>query len=1063
MVEGPGGGANPEFHCKRARSDCDDLSAMPQRERVDSFKTKLLGVSNPSNWKGFGDGKEKITIEDSDFVLVEGSNGQDVILSEELKSKLCKPWVNALILKIMERSHSLNFMIQKLTQKWSLVGQWQLTDLEDGYFVARFQFVADLEYVLTEGPWMVTNQYLVVQRWRPNFVPGEEPIRVMPVWLRLSGLPMEWVDAGFLWKLGGILGKTCRVDQITEAQSRGRYARLCIEIDISKPLRSYMKVDGKIIRIEYENLSMVCFLCGKVGHVQGNCKEGDMDQGTPIEKVVKNAELVDPATPYGPWMMVSYGRNGKYGAGGKTGFRGPLNNSVKGSTYGKNLGGNTGETPLNREDSDGKVKDRTVGKSSAKVHCSSRPPVEEMSGTSKATETGIKQRPIVSKPIPSKPVGGKGSRFDVLSEQMVEESDAIMEGKVLKGKDLLTTSGEPDTPLAAGKSVLRDIPNRGKTPRRDQMALKAGTSKIKKVPFPKKGLLNFRSPPILLQKEVVLNPNPVDDMEDVCEDSEVLQSLHKDVLNSDMADNEKMRATSGAGKKSLVKTLSDFRKIYRFEVLAVLEPRISGPRALSVANKLGFSSKFIVDADGFSGGLWLLWNSPSVSLEVVASSRHTITFYLNLIRGCFVGPWVVLGDFNEITHLAEKKEGRACFSDTGFRDWINANCLVDLGFVGQKFTWMTKRGVNDDIWCRLDRAVCSIDWRMMFPEGFVRHLPRINSDHCPIVLNLYSAHIPNNSLKPFRFEAMWSSHAEYSGLVSNCWTRNVGSLSEKLNALAANLKDWNRDSFGCIFRRKRVLLARILGIQKSLSFNYNSSLVSLEYHLSREYNDIINQEEMFWHQKSRNNWLRCGDRNTKFFHLSTMIRRRRNKIEGLRDVNGDWVDDKFGLKRIACDYFISLFSYKNASFDYTSLPALFPTIDDISRENIDKPVCSNTWKGIKFGAKLLSSGINWRIGNGNSVHFWTDVWASDCGSLANHAAVVLNDTLLSEKVKDYVVEAGWNLRKLATVLPWNIIHKITKIHIGNIPDKIIWGGCSKAALIFEDDRRNLAMARLVPG
>ncbi|KAL5827202.1 hypothetical protein ACOSQ3_019035 [Xanthoceras sorbifolium] len=42
-------------------------------------------------------------------------------------------------------------------------------------------FVADLEYVLTEGPWMVTNQYLVVQRWRPNFVPGEEPIRVMPL------------------------------------------------------------------------------------------------------------------------------------------------------------------------------------------------------------------------------------------------------------------------------------------------------------------------------------------------------------------------------------------------------------------------------------------------------------------------------------------------------------------------------------------------------------------------------------------------------------------------------------------------------------------------------------------------------------------------------------------------------------------------------------------------------------------------------------------------------------------------------------------------------------------
>ncbi|KAL5858720.1 hypothetical protein ACOSQ4_000016 [Xanthoceras sorbifolium] len=82
----------------------------------------------------------------------------------------------------------------------------------------------------------------------------------------------------------------------------------------------------------------------------------------------------------------------------------------------------------------------------------------------------------------------------------------------------------------------------------------------------------------------------------------------------------------------------------------------------------------------------------------------------------------------------------------------------------------------------------------------------------------------------------------------------------------------------------------------------------------------------------------------------------------------------------------------------------------------DKSVCSNTWKGIKFSAKLLSLSINWRVGNGNYVHFWTDVWASDCGPLANHASVVLNDSLLSEKVKDYVVEAGWNLQKLTSVL-----------------------------------------------
>ncbi|KAL5746002.1 hypothetical protein ACOSP7_027148 [Xanthoceras sorbifolium] len=146
---------------------------------------------NPSSWQGIGVRKEPLKIEDGDIVLTEGPYGPDVVLSYELKKKLSKPWTNALILKIMRRSHSLNFMIQKLRQKWNLIGQWQLTDLEDGYFMVRFQFVADMEHVLTEGPWMITNQCLVIHRWRPNFVPREEPIRAMPVWLRFTKFPME--------------------------------------------------------------------------------------------------------------------------------------------------------------------------------------------------------------------------------------------------------------------------------------------------------------------------------------------------------------------------------------------------------------------------------------------------------------------------------------------------------------------------------------------------------------------------------------------------------------------------------------------------------------------------------------------------------------------------------------------------------------------------------------------------------------------------------------------------------------------------------------------------------
>ncbi|KAK2645043.1 hypothetical protein Ddye_020238 [Dipteronia dyeriana] len=80
-------------------------------------------------------------------------------------------------------------MLQKLHQKWTLIGQWQLTDVEDRYFIARFQMQEDLDFVLTGGPMVITNQYLAVQMWRPNFIHGEDEIRMMPIWVsyRING------------------------------------------------------------------------------------------------------------------------------------------------------------------------------------------------------------------------------------------------------------------------------------------------------------------------------------------------------------------------------------------------------------------------------------------------------------------------------------------------------------------------------------------------------------------------------------------------------------------------------------------------------------------------------------------------------------------------------------------------------------------------------------------------------------------------------------------------------------------------------------------------------------
>ncbi|KAK2662563.1 hypothetical protein Ddye_001137 [Dipteronia dyeriana] len=168
-----GKGLETNNFAKRARSEhetlffCMDSKA---KEVTRSFKAKLMGMSALSSCSGFGSSKEKLKIETDDITIFEGPNSPVMKLSPRLKEQLHKPWTNVLIFKNMGRSHTLNFMITKLTHEWTLLGKWQLTDLGEGYFVACFQMKEDMDYVLTNGPWVIANQYLVIQKWKLNFI-----------------------------------------------------------------------------------------------------------------------------------------------------------------------------------------------------------------------------------------------------------------------------------------------------------------------------------------------------------------------------------------------------------------------------------------------------------------------------------------------------------------------------------------------------------------------------------------------------------------------------------------------------------------------------------------------------------------------------------------------------------------------------------------------------------------------------------------------------------------------------------------------------------------------------
>ena len=78
--------------------------------------------------------------------------------------------------------------------------------------------------------------------------------------------------------------------------------------------------------------------------------------------------------------------------------------------------------------------------------------------------------------------------------------------------------------------------------------------------------------------------------------------------------------------------------------------------------------------------------------------------------------------------------------------------------------------------------------------------------------------------------------------------------------------------------------------------------------VSKRLDELLLKQEMYWAQRSTISWLKYGDKNTKFFHSKASQRRRRNHIEGIRNVQNQWMDDMEDIAKVASDYFEDLFS-----------------------------------------------------------------------------------------------------------------------------------------------------------
>jgi hypothetical protein len=392
----------------------------------------------------------------------------------------------------------------------------------------------------------------------------------------------------------------------------------------------------------------------------------------------------------------------------------------------------------------------------------------------------------------------------------------------------------------------------------------------------------------------------------------------------------------GATNNKAKRHIMDVIRKHSPTFLIIIETHSSFQNNKTFWHRAGYVSVRYVDARGHAGGIWILkQNGSNIAADVFEVYKDTITIRLSLgnnhwfltglyaspvytsrlelwnhiseMRRDITGPWLLMGDFNEIIHPSEQRGGNFSHSraDVLLKTMETCN-LMDVQSTGGVFTWSRPCTGNRTVFRKLDRAIADVPWCMAFPEAYVEVLCKLHSDHNPLLLR---CGLPCRNLgpQPFRFEAAWITHPNYSYVVKSAWEKTDGDFLTCLQQVQQDSIAFNKEIFGNIRKRKGQIERRLKGIQNALERVDSATLHYLQRDLQREYDMILRQEEIHWYQKARDDWIKLGDRNTKFFHAKTVIRRKRNKIHGLHLPNGNWCTDDNTLREEAQLYFKTLF------------------------------------------------------------------------------------------------------------------------------------------------------------
>ncbi|XP_017604816.1 uncharacterized protein LOC108451662 [Gossypium arboreum] len=413
----------------------------------------------------------------------------------------------------------------------------------------------------------------------------------------------------------------------------------------------------------------------------------------------------------------------------------------------------------------------------------------------------------------------------------------------------------------------------------------------------------------------------------------------------------------GVGNPATVRDLKQLLVANDPNIIFFCETKINANKFDSIRRKCRMEGCLAVKVEGKSGRLVMMWkDSKMVEIQTYCSNHIDLLIHVeNDSPICFTGfygntdpnkrqcswnmlrrvgksvkeKWIIWGDFNAILDEA-KKEGARRKSTVLMEDFhlvADELSMVDLKIDNGWFTWVNNREGIARVKEILDRFLMS-----------------------------------TNDVNSFTFlETRAIRNEEAKMIIKEAWQSGTQETMEKIMNVGKELGRWQYMKLKQMHNQIGSLQAKINRIIDGQGSNYEGNKLKA---MRLKLGNLLDTEEKYWAQRSRVNWLKEGDMNTRFFHVRAFNRRKKNNIARPKDINGFWRENTVDICKAINEYFQLLFKSNLNSNNVLNLDYIERCI---SGEDNDKLLKDFMDSEIKEACSQMdprkAPRIDWLLGN----------------------------------------------------------------------------------------------------